>query len=148
MTPIAAALVVALGGTGLFSTDPALKVPGVDSAAAPQRGRWKEPYDKGVDAFKKGRWQEAITHLERAVAIDPRAEVRKPTDGVFAEPYLPYYYLGLAYQKLGNSKQADANLKLAQSIQNLPKDIAANLSKAQQEVTTALANATKTLAAR
>ena len=135
--------VVLLMGTGLFSTDLAVTVPGVDSAAAPQRGRWKDPYDKGVDAFKKGRWQEAVTHLERAVEIDPRADVRKPTDGVFAEAYLPYYYLGLAHQKLGNLKQADTNFKLAQSIQRLPKDIADNLSKAQQEVTTALANANR-----
>jgi len=78
--------------------------------AAFSQVRWLKPYEDGVKAFRAGDWQKTINLIGTAVRFDGRQSARKRTDGVYEEEYFPYYYLGIAYAKLGNVEQATRNL--------------------------------------
>jgi len=81
---------------------------------------WSVPYEKAQDAFKAGRYQEAIPLLETAVKANAKAEPNKRTDGVYSTDYYPYYYLGIAYFETGNYRKAQENFEKAKS--PLPRD--------------------------
>src|SRR5262245_54406183 len=73
------------------------------------QARWVRPYEEGVKAFNSAAWQKAVASLEAAIRIDPKQNAHKPTDGVFTDPYFPYYYLGVAYLRLGDNEKASRN---------------------------------------
>src|ERR1043166_6678839 len=62
-------------------------------------------YEKGVNAVKAGKWQEAIGPLQRAIALDPVPRSYK--EGVLPNDYFPQLYLFEAYLKLGDFVNAN-----------------------------------------
>src|SRR5439155_25212066 len=86
------------------------------AAAEAQNNAWYNPYVKGVRAVESARYAEAVTLLERAVAEDPRAARCKYIEGVFRTDYVPYFYLALAYTKLGDLNKAAANATKAEAV--------------------------------
>jgi tetratricopeptide (TPR) repeat protein len=84
-------------------------------AAAPAlaQGRWADPYDAGVTALQKGKWQEAVDDFTKAIAIDSRAQAQKIIEGAFREDYFPYYYRAVAYSNLQNYAKAKQDFQLA-----------------------------------
>src|SRR5258708_8434463 len=85
----------------------------VSAPAYAQNSRWADPYRNGVKAFESGKYGEAVPLLERAVAVDPKAQANKIIEGVFRTDYFPYYYLALAYAELQQWDKAAQNLDKA-----------------------------------
>jgi tetratricopeptide (TPR) repeat protein len=71
-----------------------------------QSRRWAKPYEDARNAVKASRWDDAIRHLNAAIAADDRQNPDKPTDGVFTEKYFPFIYRGLAYLRKGDLDNA------------------------------------------
>jgi len=88
---------------------------GCATAVLAQGAKWNEPYESALKAFEGGRCAEAIPLLERAVAIDPKAEANKRIEGVFRKDYFPYYYLALCYAAQSQWDKAAQNLDKARS---------------------------------
>jgi len=101
-------------------------------AARAQNSAWYNPYVKGVRAVESARYAEAVTLLERAVAKDPRAARNKYIEGVFRTDYVPYFYLAIAYTRLGQIEKAAANATKAAVV--LPPDLAARFSELRREL--------------
>ena len=59
-----------------------------------------------MESLDQRDWKEAIEYLERALELDDEPSASKRVDGVFTEPYFPYYYLGVAYQENGQLETA------------------------------------------
>jgi uncharacterized protein YggE len=100
--------------------------------AGAQTNQWVVPYEKGLQAFDAARYAEAIEYLERAVSADPRASRHKYVEGVFRADYLPYFYLAIAYTKLGAIDKAQASLAKART--GAPPALAAQLSDVQRAI--------------
>lgn len=60
-------------------------------------------YKDGLDALEAGRWMEAEQHFRIAIEEKPEAKKR-----LFAKPYMPYYYLGVA---LAEQNECEAALQ-------------------------------------
>ena len=90
-------------------------------ASLPAAADWKASYAEGVQAMDQGEWNEAIRQFESAIREHSQAggpPVR--IAGMRFEDYTPYYRLGWAYDKVGNS--AKAREMLDQSVrQNVVK---------------------------
>src|SRR5919204_490337 len=99
-----------------------------------QNGAWYNPYVKGVKAVENARYAEAVALLERAVAADPRAARNKYIEGVFRTDYIPYFYLAIAYSKLGRLDKAAANATKAAEV--VPPDIVGRLTELRRELNT------------
>jgi uncharacterized protein YggE len=97
-----------------------------------QNNAWYNPYVKGVKAVESARYAEAVTLLERAVAEDPRAARNKYIEGVFRTDYVPYFYLALAYTKLGNLDKATANAAKAETV--VPPQLVTRFSDLRREL--------------
>jgi uncharacterized protein len=97
-----------------------------------QSNAWYNPYVKGVKAVESARYAEAVTLLERAVAEDPRAARSKYIEGVFRTDYVPYFYLALAYTKLGDFDQATANAAKAEAV--VPPQLLTRFSDLRREL--------------
>src|SRR5438128_28239 len=97
-----------------------------------QSNAWYNPYVKGVKAVESARYAEAVTLLERAVAEDPRAARSKYIEGVFRTDYVPYFYLALAYTKLGDFDKATANAAKAETV--LPPQLVTRFSDLRREL--------------
>ncbi len=76
------------------------------SASLPAVGDWKDSYAKGVQAKELGDWKTAIPHFEQAIRERSRAGGQVRLSGMRFEEYTPYYHLGVAYDKVGNSAKA------------------------------------------
>jgi uncharacterized protein len=101
-------------------------------AARAQNNAWYNPYVKGVRAVESARYAEGVTLLERAVAEDPRAARNKYIEGVFRTDYVPYFYLAIAYTRLGQFDRAAANATKAAVV--VPPDLAARFSDLRREL--------------
>lgn len=76
---------------------------GAGSAFADYRTRYKA----GVSAFSRGRWAEAVTSMQDALAENPRESVQKILIyGSWYEPYIPNYYLGVSLSRLNRCPEA------------------------------------------
>jgi tetratricopeptide (TPR) repeat protein len=113
----------------------------VVGAAVPAlaQGKWAEPYDAGVAALQKGKWQEAIDDFTKAIAIDPRAQAHKITEGVYGEDYFPYYYRALAYANLQNYAKAKQDFQQARQTR-MSDALMKELDKRASDVDTAIAS--------
>src|SRR5262249_20535289 len=97
-----------------------------------QGNAWYNPYIRGVKAVESARYAEAVALLERAVAEDPRAARNKYIEGVFRTDYVPYFYLALAYTRLGNFDRAAANAAKAEAV--VPPQLATRFSDLRSEL--------------
>src|SRR5262249_46037361 len=97
-----------------------------------QGNAWYNPYIRGVKAVESARYAEAVALLERAVAEDPRAARNKYIEGVFRTDYVPYFYLALAYTRLGNVDKATSNVVKAES--TVPPQLMIQFSDLRREL--------------
>jgi tetratricopeptide (TPR) repeat protein len=89
----------------------AVVVPALLGLPAVGAGRdWFDDYSDGLLAWNAGRYQEAIGFLEKAVERRPKPGANVPTYGTNDIDYYPFYYLGVAYLKLGQKDMALENL--------------------------------------
>ena len=52
--------------------------------------RWREPFDKGVDAYRQGRFPQAVENLEKAAAANPDSvEIRVYLANAYLKQYKP-----------------------------------------------------------
>src|SRR5689334_24823792 len=107
-------------------------VVGFAANAGAQTNQWVVPYEKGLQAFDAARYAEAVEYLERAVSADPRASRHKYVEGVFRADYLPYFYLAIAYTKLGVLDKAQASLAKART--GAPPALAAQLHDVERAI--------------
>ncbi|MCG6963556.1 MAG: hypothetical protein LJE95_09850 [Acidobacteria bacterium] len=66
---------------------------------------YKSDYSRGLEAIRAQRWSDAEQLMSAAVAGNPN-EGRVRLYGMHFEPYIPYYYLGLARFQLGDCSGA------------------------------------------
>jgi tetratricopeptide (TPR) repeat protein len=79
----------------------------VATVAAAVSADYQALFRTGVTAYQKGRHQEAVTALAQAIAERPNESTTQVfLYGVNYEPYVPHYFLGMAYSKLGNCAEA------------------------------------------
>ena len=77
------------------------------SSPAAASDEWKKLYRDATDRdIKNGRFEEAIKHLNQALALKPGSSLDEVEYSTEYFDYLPYYQLGRAYLRLG--RRADA----------------------------------------
>ena len=76
---------------------------------------WYVSYGKGLEAFKRQQWQQAIGYLNDAVDEKSDSKANAKTYGLQFIDYFPYLYRGVAYFKLGDRKNALSDLGKAES---------------------------------
>lgn len=74
--------------------------------AAGARADHRASYEKGIKAIDQSDWDVAFDALHEAVAEKPIEGERVLIYGMRYKPYLPYFYLGLAYFNTGNCRAA------------------------------------------
>ena len=88
----------------------------------------RDAYKKGVDAVKAGKWADAITNLQNAIAADGRPRSYK--EGVFDNDYFPQYYLFIAYARSNDMPNA---AKFSGARNGVPAKIAADSTQASAD---------------
>jgi len=71
--------------------------------------KWYRIYDQSLAAVKRGDWQQVITLINESLTKKDKPKVQARTVGMEFIDYFPFYYLGMAYYRLGqyeNAKQA------------------------------------------
>ena len=77
---------------------------------------WYVSYEKGLDAVRKQQWEEALRHLNDAIADKPAPKANAKTYGLRFIDYFPYLYRGIAYYHLGNQAKALEDLGRSESV--------------------------------
>jgi len=88
---------------------------------------WYVAYDKALRAQEKEAWQTSIEYLQQALLDKPKSQLKAKTYGLRFVDYLPYFYLGVAYSRLGNKPEALKNFELEEQygeIQNASDEYA------------------------
>ncbi|HEY6549348.1 MAG TPA: hypothetical protein VI589_15640, partial [Vicinamibacteria bacterium] len=68
---------------------------------------WYDHYLKARDRLiPTGKCTEALKELQAAVRLKPASGLNQVTYGLQFEQYLPYYWMGVCYQKLGDNQTA------------------------------------------
>jgi tetratricopeptide (TPR) repeat protein len=82
--------------------------------ALPASADYEETYRKGILALDGKKWQEAIRLLRQAVDENP-LEGGDPIQisGSRSEPYVPLYFIGLAYYRMGDCGRAGITWQMA-----------------------------------
>lgn len=70
--------------------------------------KWREKYDQGLKKFQEGNYYAALGLFEAAAAMRSRPD-RSPR-------FTPYYYIGLCYDRLGDSEKALAYYRRSESL--------------------------------
>lgn len=87
---------------------------------------WKDRYLDARDKdLKNGRYEDAIRHLQQAIAEKPQSSLQERSYSLFFFDYLPNYQLGRAYMGLGRRQDAIASFK-AEERQGLIQRVAAD----------------------
>jgi hypothetical protein len=85
-------------------------------SASPNVGDYREVYRKAIDAKNRKRWDDAARLFQEALTLRGTDTGERINISGFGniEPYVPHYYLGLAYLNLKNCQQALANWDLSE----------------------------------
>jgi len=83
-------------------------------AAGASAAQWYKDYEDGIDAFKDGRFQEAVNLLEKAIRSGPEPG-RVVFYGTRVGCFYPHYYVGKSYAELSNWVRARESLLLSES---------------------------------
>jgi hypothetical protein len=75
---------------------------------------WYVSYGKGLEAFKKQQWKEAVSLLTDAIGEKSESRARAKTYGMQFIDYFPYVYRGVAYFKLNDREKAKTDLEKAE----------------------------------
>ena len=91
-------------------------VPRVPSTAVPPTGDYREVYRKAIDAKNRKRWDEAAGLFQASLALRGTDTGERINISGFGniEPYVPHYYLGLAFMNQNNCQQALSNWDLSE----------------------------------
>jgi len=100
VTPLAAFMAVVLLALAAPWTVPGVHAMGSDPAPAPRAGNPQQDFNNGRAAINAGQYDKGIEQMKKVVAAEPRN-----ADA--------YNYLGFAYRKKGDVKQAAANYETA-----------------------------------
>lgn len=73
--------------------------------------KWYNNYERALKAVDSQNWAEAVSYLQEALNDKPTPNPEAKTTGLRFIKYIPYYYLGLSYYKLGKYKEAAAAFK-------------------------------------
>lgn len=93
-------------------------------AFAQQDRKWYLNYVDGKDLIKKGDYARAIQMLEYAIAQKGKPEKSTKFYGVMRDSYIPYYWLGVAYYRMGRWDRAQYHFEKEKSfgeIDGLPE---------------------------
>lgn len=83
--------------------------------AFPQLDRkWYLFYDEGIQAIENGHYETAVEKLDLAIGQKSKPSANARFYGDLSGPYLPHFYLGLAYFKLGKYEDARMNFEREQ----------------------------------
>ena len=74
--------------------------------AAAARADYEDSFARGIAAMDQRNWNEAVRRLSAAIQENPKEGGRVLLYGQRYRTYLPHYYLGVAYQNLGNCEAA------------------------------------------
>ena len=72
---------------------------------------WWEAYADGIKAAKSSNWSTVVSKMGEAIEGNPSENERARPYGTIFVNYKPYYYRGVANFKLGNYREALADLK-------------------------------------
>ncbi len=77
-------------------------------AAPPARAvdQWYDYYFEGLALLEKARYQDALQRFQQAVRLKPNPELNARPYGMEFIQYLPYYYQGVCYLRLGDFNSA------------------------------------------
>ena len=67
---------------------------------------FKDSYKKGLEAVEEEDWAAVIRWMEEAASSEPTPRERVRIRGFGRVPYIPYYYLGIAYYDRGDCGKA------------------------------------------
>lgn len=70
------------------------------------RADYKTSYCNGLGALEEKSWEVAVQSFQRAIEQEPKAERKKIVRCGTKHRYTPYYYLGLAFYRAGELRQA------------------------------------------
>lgn len=93
-------------------------------AIAQQDRKWYLNYIDGMELIKKGDYAQAIQMLEYAIAQKGKPEKSTKFYGVMRGSYIPYYWLGVAYYRMGRWDRAQYHFEKEKSfgeINGLPE---------------------------
>lgn len=93
--------------------------------------KWYNNYERALKAVDSQNWTEAVSYLREALNDKPTPNPEAKTTGLRFIKYVPYYYLGLSYYKLGKYKEAAAAFKSSSDygvIRSIP-DLFSSLEK-------------------
>ena len=108
---------------------------GLPATVFAQNSQWADPYQKALKAISAKQYQEAVTLLQQAIAVEPKASANKYVEGVFRIDYFPYYYLGVAYFELHQFQLARVNFGKAHA--GLPRSLEAQLNTYEKRLSVA-----------
>lgn len=97
----------------------------VESITLHEARDYEESYREGMIAHDRQDWQESARLMERAICdAPPRGETAKRVRlyGMWYEPYLPRYHLGLAWFKLGECGAALASWRDSEDLEEVQQD--------------------------
>ena len=84
--------------------------------AAPALGDlWYKHYTQAKEALAAGRWEEAVTELDQAIARRDDSAARTRTYGMNTISYFPYLKRGIAYYHLGRIEAALRELEIEEA---------------------------------
>jgi tetratricopeptide (TPR) repeat protein len=105
---------------------------------------WEDSYKKGKAACENGDFNQAVKNLRAAIAEKPDEKPNAiKASGMFFEPYLPHFYLGLAlagrkeYTEAVDELNKSESMKVIQKFKDLHAQLRQTRSTAQASVTTA-----------
>lgn len=86
--------------------------------AAPRAwANWESDYKDGKTAYEKGDYSEAIKLMRSAIADKPQEKDKAVRiSGMFFDPYVPHYYLGMAFYKTEQYGKAIREFETSQSM--------------------------------
>ena len=74
--------------------------------AMPAMADWKQDYARGLEAAKKGNWEDVDRYMQGALAGNAEPAERLRLYGQRFEVYAPQHYAGMAALRLGDINQA------------------------------------------
>jgi hypothetical protein len=84
-------------------------------AAGRASADYKDSFKRGIDAYDRKRWDEAVRYMREAVSGNPAEGERIKLYGLRFEMYFPHFFLGAAFLNQGRCLEAVAEFKISES---------------------------------
>lgn len=104
------------------------------AASRPALADYQQTYRAGVTAYSRSAWEQTITAMRQAIRDHPAESADTVfIYGTWYEPYVPYYYLGMALYKSGHCADAIEPLEKTQQQNVLSRKYASNVTQALRD---------------